>query len=61
LAKFDRLWNDYVQEEARVLSKNILQKPQDEGTQELTTHARREKVRTNFEKKNASEGLAPVQ
>jgi hypothetical protein len=37
--KFDRLWIDCVQEEAQVLSKNNLQKSQDEGTQALTTHA----------------------
>jgi hypothetical protein len=43
------------------LSKNILQKPQDEGTQALTPHARKEKVRTNSRKKNTSEGSAPAQ
>jgi hypothetical protein len=37
-----------------------LQKPHDEGTQALATHAIKEKVRTNFGKKNASEGSAPV-
>jgi len=31
LPKFERLWVDCVQEEAEVLSKNNLQKPQDEG------------------------------
>jgi hypothetical protein len=61
LPQFDRLWTDCIQEEARVLSKKSLQKPQDEGTQALTAHTRRKKVRTNFGKKNTSEESTPVQ
>jgi len=41
--KFDRLWNNYFQEEARSLSKNNLQKPHDEGSQALASHARKGK------------------
>ena len=42
LPNFDRLWDDCVQEEAIVLSKNSLQKHQEEENQAL---ARKEKGR----------------
>lgn len=61
LPKFDRLWMDYVQEEARVLSKNSLQKPQDdEGTQALAVHARKGKGKRNLGKKNTGRRSSPA-
>jgi len=50
LPKFERLWIDCVQEEARILSKQSLQRSQDDRTQALTTHAR--KGKRNFSRKD---------
>lgn len=43
LPKFDQVWTNFVQEEARLLSKTNLQRPQDEETQALAAHARKGK------------------
>jgi hypothetical protein len=62
LPKFDKLWTDCVQEEARLLSKNNLQRPQDEETQALAAHARKGKGRRNFgkfDKKNIGRRPTP--
>jgi hypothetical protein len=56
LPKFDQLWTDCVQEEAKLLSKNKLQRPQDEGTQALAAHARKGKGKIKFGKKNTGGG-----
>ena len=61
LPKFNRLWVDCVQEEARVLSKKILHKSQDEENKDLASHARKGKGRRNFEKKNTSGRSTPTQ
>lgn len=49
LSKFEQLWNDSVQEEAKNLSKQSLQRPLDDGTQAFGVHARRGKI--NFGKR----------
>lgn len=61
LPKFDRLWINCVQEEARLLSKNNLQISQDDETQALATHARKGKERRNIDKKHIGGRLALVQ
>ena len=43
LPKFEQLWNDCVQEEAKNLSKQSLQRPPDDGTQAFASNARRGK------------------
>ena len=61
LPKFERLWANCVQEGARVLSKNSLQKPHDEENQALAAHVRKGKGRRNFTKRNASGRSTPNQ
>ena len=61
LPKFDRLWTDCVQEEAKILSKNSLRRPHDEENQALAAHARKGKGRRNPNKKNIGGRSTPVQ
>jgi hypothetical protein len=41
LPKFEHLWNHSVQEEARLLSKQSLQRPPEDGTQALASNAKK--------------------
>ena len=41
LPKFEQLWNHGVQEEARLMSKQSLQRPPEDETQALTSNARK--------------------
>ena len=43
LPKFEQLWNHGVQEEARLLSKQSLQRPPEDGTQALASNAKKGK------------------
>ena len=61
LPKFDRLWVDCVQEDAKVLSNNCLHKPREEENQALLAHASKGKGRRNFRKRNTSRISTPTQ
>jgi hypothetical protein len=52
LPKFEDLWADCVQEETRKLSKDSLQRAQDDETQALIAHTRKGKGKRNLGLKN---------
>ena len=52
LPKFEHLWSHCVQEEARLLSKQSLQRPPEDGTQALASNAKKEK--RHFHNKRSS-------
>ena len=54
--KFDIVWEDYIQEEARVANQEDLLKEDDQA---LTTYTKREIIHSNFKKENHKESQPP--
>ena len=54
--KFDIVWEDCIQEEARVANKEALLK---EGDQAPTTHTKRGRSQSNFKKESNKESRPP--